>query len=199
MPDRVREAVFDVLGSWFGTPGRIPPVQVLDLFAGSGAMGLEAVSRGAVGCLFVERGKGAVRVLHSNLDALQADPPLWVVAADVWACPTERMRPGPQAVGLVFVDPPYRDSRNTAPNGKVPRLLDRLMRANLLTDDVVAVLHHERAVGYAPAAGQSWTLADRRDYGQTAISFVTRPMPEHPVPEEQASHGEQAPIETRGG
>jgi 16S rRNA (guanine966-N2)-methyltransferase len=196
MPDRVREAVFDMLGSWFGTLGCIPPVEVLDLFAGSGAMGLEAVSRGAAGCLFVERGPDAVRVLHTNLDALQADPSLRVVAADVWTCPIERMRPGRQAVGLVFVDPPYRDARNTAPNGKVPRLLDRLMRADLLTEDVVAVVHHERAVGYAPAAGRSWTLADRREYGQTAISFVTRPAPEDPVPEEQPSHGEETPIET---
>jgi 16S rRNA (guanine966-N2)-methyltransferase len=196
MPDRVREAIFDVLGSWCGTLGRIPPVQVLDLFAGSGAMGLEAVSRGAAGCLFVERAQGAVRVLQSNLDNLQADLSLRVVAADVWTCPIERMRPGRQAAGLVFVDPPYRDARNTAPNGKVARLLDRIMRADLLSDDVVAVLHHERAVGYTPVAGRSWTLADRREYGQTAISFVTRPTPEDPAPEEQASHGEETPLET---
>lgn len=196
MPDRVREAIFDMLGSWFGMPGYLPPIQVLDLFAGSGAMGLEAVSRGAAGCVFVERHVGAVRVLNANLAALQADPGLYVVGADAWACPINRLRPKGQTIGLVFVDPPYRDARDTTPAGKVSGLLERIMGADLLSDDVVIVLHHERSVDYEPVAGRPWAVARRREYGSTAISFVIRPGLPEPPPRQQGPDDEETPLQT---
>ncbi len=174
MSDRVKEAVFDVLGSRLRTPGYLPPVQVLDLFAGSGALGIEAVSRGALGCVFVERDARVVRVLRENLDILEAEPVLHIEIADAWSCPLAGLRRDRPAFGLVFVDPPYRDARDTRPGGQVPALLDRITRGDLLSDEVVIVLHHERSVRYQPVKAGSWTVADRREYGSTAISLVIR-------------------------
>ncbi|MHC4066826.1 MAG: RsmD family RNA methyltransferase [Planctomycetota bacterium] len=175
MPDRVKEAVFDILGSRCGTPGVLPPLSVADLFAGSGSMGLEAVSRGASRCVFVERDGDALGVLHRNLDALQAGPGLRIVGADAWVHPLDKLRQPGDNWGVVFLDPPYRDSRDAGPGGKVAGLLMRLHRAGCVAPDGMVVLHHERGARYEPASGEGWaidwTLADRREYGSTAVSF----------------------------
>lgn len=172
MTDRVKEALFDILGARLGTPGQLPPVWVLDIFAGSGAMGLEAVSRGATGCVFVERAKASRHILQANLDALQAGPTLSLVAADAWRYRWEAVAKPEQRFGLVVVDPPYRDARDTSPTGKVPRLLDRLAIAGVLTDDALLVLHHEKAVRFPESLNQAWLTVDCRDYGRTAITFM---------------------------
>jgi len=177
VPDRVKGAVFDILGSRLGTPGALPPVCVADFFAGSGSMGLEAVSRGARGCVFVERRPEALRVLRRNLDRLQAGPSLRLVGADAWTYPSDRVLPLGQSWGLIFVDPPYRDSRDSGPGGKVSCLLARLVRAGCVESDTLVVLHHERTVCYewASACEQDpgWSIAARREYGTTAVSFFT--------------------------
>ncbi len=172
MPDRVKEAIFSILGSSAGTPGRLPAVRVADFFAGSGSLGLEAVSRGAAECVFVERGRGALRVLNRNVNELEQDEPLRVVAADAWTCKLDELAGDGPGFGVVFLDPPYRDARQTGPTGKVPRLLKRILAGDFLAADGVVVLHHERRVSFQPAATDSWALTDRREYGSTAISFL---------------------------
>jgi 16S rRNA (guanine966-N2)-methyltransferase len=98
--DRVREALFSVLGDVEG-------LAVLDLFAGSGALGIEALSRGAGRATFVERAPAAVRALQANLDALGID-------ADVRRMDARSFVRNASAAGgpydLVFLDPPYRDA-----------------------------------------------------------------------------------------
>jgi len=97
--DRVREALFSILGT------RVHEARVLDLFAGSGALGLEALSRGAAQATFVESAPGALKVLRANLAALGAEAE--VVRADAlrWL----RGAPGgAREYDLVFLDPPYR-------------------------------------------------------------------------------------------
>jgi 16S rRNA (guanine966-N2)-methyltransferase len=96
--DRVREALFSIVGS-------VEDARVIDLFAGSGALGLEALSRGASSCLFVERDPGAARVIRSNLEKLRLTGAV-VVAGDVTLAlrnETARRR----TYDLVLVDPPY--------------------------------------------------------------------------------------------
>ncbi len=182
MPDRVKEAIFDVLGSWLATPGELPPLQVLDLFAGSGSLGLEAVSRGAAACLFVEQHARAVAVLRANLLALGTGPSMRIEVRDAWTCSVSRLRSSHSGFGLVFVDPPYADARDTARDGRVPRLLDRLMTGDLLAPEVIAVLHHERAVRFEPVPGSVWVPTRRREYGHTAITYVTRTAVDPPQP-----------------
>jgi 16S rRNA (guanine966-N2)-methyltransferase len=97
--DRVREALFSILGA------RVDDAAVLDLFAGSGALGIEALSRGAARATFVESAPPALRALRDNLAALGADAE--VVRADAlrWLRGASR---GERQYSLVFLDPPYR-------------------------------------------------------------------------------------------
>src|SRR6187455_2186671 len=95
--DRVREAIFNSLGS----AGLLEGALVADLFAGSGALGIEALSRGAEHCVFVERDRTALRALEANLDALGLRSRARVVTSDVMTVV------GSIDADVVFADPPY--------------------------------------------------------------------------------------------
>ena len=113
--DRVRENVFNILGP-------VDDAEVLDLYAGSGAMGLEALSRGAARAVFVERDAGAARIIEQNLDKLRLrgtvlrQDALAVVAAET------------RKYDLVLVDPPYEMYGDIEP--KLARYLPRLLAEN---------------------------------------------------------------------
>jgi 16S rRNA (guanine966-N2)-methyltransferase len=96
--DRVREALFSMLQSRIGS---FEGLRIADIFAGSGALGLEALSRGAVRCTFVERDRAAIAALRSNIDALGA-------SADIRAAPAESIGSAAQPCDVIFMDPPYR-------------------------------------------------------------------------------------------
>lgn len=95
--DRTREALFSMLTSRLGS---FEELRVADLFAGTGALGLEALSRGAAHCIFVDRDRGAVAALKANIGKLGA------TGADVRAQAAESFAGGP--FDIVFMDPPYR-------------------------------------------------------------------------------------------
>jgi 16S rRNA (guanine966-N2)-methyltransferase len=99
--DRVREAAFNLIG-----PGRVEDASVLDLFAGSGAMGLEALSRGAARATFVEADRDACRTINRNLDKLELTGAT-VLCQDALAALRTDVRGGSR-YDLVLVDPPYR-------------------------------------------------------------------------------------------
>jgi 16S rRNA (guanine966-N2)-methyltransferase len=144
--DRVREAVFNSLGS----AGVLEGAVVADLFAGSGAIGIEALSRGAARCVFVERDRVALRALDENLDALDVRDRSKVVAADaVSAAATID-------ADIVFADPPY-DFEAWA------ELLGRVT-----ADFVVA----ESGSEIDPPEG--WTVIRSKRYGRTRVTFLER-------------------------
>ena len=95
--DRVREALFSMLLSRLGS---FEGLRVFDGFAGTGALGLEALSRGAAHATFVERDAAAVKALRSNIAGMK-------VAADVIAAPMEAIGTAPRACDLILLDPPY--------------------------------------------------------------------------------------------
>lgn len=99
IPDRVKESVFGMLGQ------RVEGAQVVDLFAGSGSVGLEALSRGAVGCLFVERDRQTAEVLRRNIDLLGCADRATVVTGDALGLSVTARCPRP--LDVAFVDPPY--------------------------------------------------------------------------------------------
>ena len=104
--DRVREAAFSIIGPVEGAA-------VLDLFAGSGAMGLEALSRGAAGCVFVERDRAAARVIQANLEKLRLTGAV-VASRDVASVLREDRDRG-RVYDLVLADPPYDQWEAHAP------------------------------------------------------------------------------------
>lgn len=111
--DRTRETLFNMLTSRLGD---FDGLAVADLFAGSGALGLEALSRGAATCLFVEQDPAAIRALRANIAALRAQDRCTVQAGSVLA-----LGPARQPYDLLLLDPPYR----TGAGGVA---LDRLVR-----------------------------------------------------------------------
>ena len=115
--DRVREALFSILGD------ECDGARVLDLYAGTGALGLEAISRGAVFAVFVERSKEALLALNANVRALGLEN-----ATRVVALPLERAArlllaaPADERFDLVFADPPYADVNNGAAVRAIPKV-----------------------------------------------------------------------------
>ena len=111
--DRMRETLFGMLTSRLGS---FEGLAVADLFAGSGALGLEALSRGAATCLFVEQDPVAIRALRANIAALRAQPQCEVRAASVM-----QLGPAKAPLDLILLDPPYH-------SGAGGVALDRLHR-----------------------------------------------------------------------
>jgi len=112
--DRTRETLFSMLTSRLGG---FDELRVLDLFAGSGALGLEALSRGAGGCTFVEQDRAALDALGRNIRTLAADPRSEVRAGSVLA-----LGPAPAPYDLVLMDPPYGTGAGAVALDKLARL-----------------------------------------------------------------------------
>ena len=112
--DRTRETLFSMLVSRLGS---FEGLKVADLFAGSGALGIEALSRGAASCLFVEHDAAALRALRTNLAGLQAVPQSDVRAASVLA-----LGPAPAPLDLILLDPPYGSGAGVVALEKLSRL-----------------------------------------------------------------------------
>jgi 16S rRNA (guanine(966)-N(2))-methyltransferase RsmD len=153
--DRVREAIFNILGA----PDEAG--SVLDLFAGSGAMGLEALSRGAADATFVDQGKLALIALRANLDELGVGDRARVIAGDAL---TFLRKPGGGPWRWVFIDPPYRSEL-------ARQALDLLgAEPARLTADAVVVVEHDRRNPPQTRHG-SLLRTDSRRYGDTVVSF----------------------------
>ena len=112
--DRTRETLFSMLISRLGT---FDGLRVADLFAGSGALGLEALSRGAAHCLFVEQDAAAIRALRANIAALRAQQRCDVRAASVLS-----LGPASEALDLLLLDPPYGTGAGAVAIDRLARL-----------------------------------------------------------------------------
>jgi 16S rRNA (guanine966-N2)-methyltransferase len=153
--DRVREALFSILGA------AVADAAVLDLYAGTGALAIEAVSRGARRARCVEREAGALAALARNVEDLGLAGRVEVVRGDALeAC--RRIAAAAETFDVVFCDPPYR--MELAPLGPA------LVAAGWWT--TVAVIEH--ASGTAPLAPPAGVAIDTRRYGDTALSFYWR-------------------------
>lgn len=154
--ERVREALFSALGPI------VPGARVLDLYAGSGALGIEALSRGAEQAVFVERAPAAVRVIRGNLADLGIEGGV-VVAAEVGSVDAYIRRGGP--FDVVFADPPYQ----VAVTALVEALAE-LRAAGALTPGATVVVERDRrAVDTFPA----WLDPQRRrTYGDTTLHVL---------------------------
>jgi 16S rRNA (guanine(966)-N(2))-methyltransferase RsmD len=151
VPARVREALFAILGDMSGA-------RVLDLFAGTGAIGIEALSRGADSAVFVDSGAEQCRVIRANLDALGVRGE--VVRADVFSTIKRFARSG-SVFDFVFADPPYeRGLSHTA--------LELVCGRGLLSPRGIMALTVRKTEELPPRAGDRMIVLDRR-YGDTRL------------------------------
>lgn len=150
--ERVREALFSILTARGAVHGA-----VLDLYAGSGALGFEALSRGAEDLTVVDSARAAVRVLRSNAHAL-------AVQVHVQPIPVEKfVRGAPRAFDLVFVDPPYAAA--------VDDVVRALARGWLAPGATVVLERDSRSA--APALPLEWEPWEERRYGETTLWLTT--------------------------
>ena len=153
--DRVKEALFSILGS------RVAGARFLDLYAGTGAIGIEALSRGARQVTFVEPNQSALRVLRANLALCGLE-----AAADVQACSAEaflrRTTNGRPSYDILFADPPYRMDIT----GELwPLLAD----ADIAAPDALIILEHASKVA-APTEHRRLNVLRQYKYGDTTLS-----------------------------
>jgi 16S rRNA (guanine966-N2)-methyltransferase len=170
--DRVKESVFNILGHRLGTPGLLPDVPVLDLFAGSGSLGIECLSRGARSCVFVEHDRRALRALRDNLAKLSLTSVARVVVENAW---TLRIPPAiDRGYGLVFVDPPYRDVAEPS------AALDLLERTPpRLSDEGLLVFRLARSVRFPVESLHALERVDERTFGKMRVLLLAKTGRKH--------------------
>ena len=166
--DRAREALFNILSHGEFAAAGLPFAHrpVLDAFAGTGAFGLEALSRGASTAAFIENGREALAALRRNIAALGEEERAHVVTGDAARPPR-----APFVCALVFLDPPYN-------SGLAVPVLTALAAAGWLIPRALAVVEIAAAEILAPPAG--FTRLDERVYGAARLVFLRRAGPGEP-------------------
>ena len=155
--DRVRESIFNIIS------GRLEGANVLDLFAGTGAMGLEALSRGAASVLFVDNSREALDLLKGNIALLNLQKRSKVLKWDIGrnlACLANR----PERFDLVFLDPPY-GRRMVVP------ALGHLKESGALAHDACLVVEHSTHEDAVPVKA-GFALMDQRRYAKTTVTIL---------------------------
>ena len=164
--DRVRESLFSTL---YSLRGGFQGARVLDAFAGTGALGLEALSRGAEHALFCEMNPAALKVVERNIAACKLDRGSYDVRkGDVLAAPPHLRLP----FDMVLLDPPY-----ALPAASVFAFLDHMAQAGALAPDCIVCYEHAASVQVgdaAGAAGEPWALEVERKYGKIAVDIYRR-------------------------
>ncbi len=158
--DRVKEALFQILPDLRGKA-------FLDLYAGAGSVGLEAISRGAKRGVFVERDKRLADAIRMNLERLGFQPCGEVWVRDAAAALTFFDTRGDR-FDVIFADPPYEQGLATS-------ILRKAASVGVLADEGLLVLQHSRREGVTENGEGRFGLADRRTYGDTVLSFFTHP------------------------
>jgi 16S rRNA (guanine966-N2)-methyltransferase len=161
--ERLRESIFDILEHRF--PGQIEGTRVVDLFAGSGALGIEALSRGARFALFVDNGAEARALLRANVEALALGG-----VTRIWRADATKLgsAPGGGPFALAFVDPPYGQ-------GLADPALASLMKGGWLEPNALCVV--EEAAKVEIVAPSGLTRVDERVYGDTQIAIFQTSNP----------------------
>lgn len=173
--DRVREAVFSTLGD------RVIDAAVLDLYAGSGALGLEALSRGAARCTFVDHERQACDTIQSNLKKARLEQAgVEVICQQARAFLSGRFpqlgETGAAVAGrahdLIFADPPY--ARDAEFEGEITALLSAPALLAALKPDGVFVFESMARIDLPVGDGSAWNLVRERRYGDTVVNFLKR-------------------------
>jgi 16S rRNA (guanine966-N2)-methyltransferase len=169
--DRVRQTLFDVLTTRMDFDG----ASVLDLFAGSGSLGIEALSRGARSAVFVEAGREAARKIEHNLATLRCEDRGRVVVMDAFAFARGAHIP----YDLVFADPPYAFEGTAG----IP---DRLFAGGLVAPEGFLLIEHTNSLTFTDT--DLYRVGPVKKFGRTVVTFFRpRPSPPGPPPEDLPS------------
>lgn len=160
--DKVKEAIFSMIGPYFDGGN------VLDLFAGTGGLGIEALSRGMDAGVFVDADRKSIEIVRENLRGTGMSE-----RAEVYCNDSRRAikKLGERAMkfDLVFLDPPYKQT-------DMNEWIERMEQHDLFGEQAVAVVEHDAKVGYPEAVG-TFRLAKRAEYGDTAVTVYRREAP----------------------
>jgi len=158
--DRTREALFNILVSGrLSDENRLSGARVLDAFAGTGALGLEALSRGAAHAVFMENYAPAIEICRANIRNLGED-----ARAELIACDVLLPRPAPAPCDLVFLDPPYNQ-------GFAEKALTTLVRTGWIAPDTLVSVEMMKNEAFATPEG--FSEIDARSYGKAKLVFLT--------------------------
>jgi 16S rRNA (guanine966-N2)-methyltransferase len=160
-----RQAVFNILGQ------DLEAFRVLDLFAGSGIMGIEALSRGAERVIFVEKDRAAVLTIQRNLEKTRTTDASIVVRGDAFA--PARYLGTEKGIDLVFVDPPFEMIRVEEDRARISHLVDELFASAALADDAVIVVRVPKGESLVHEP-QNAQIDDDRQYGHSRLLFYAR-------------------------
>lgn len=164
MTDRSKETLFNILG------GFVYAKHVLDLYAGSGSLGLEALSRGAADVTFVDRADWATRVIQRNLITLGLEGSSEVIQGDVMRT-INRLEKKGRKYSLIFVDPPFD-------KGLVKKTLLKLEQSDIVTPFAQIVVGHTGRE-LVPESLSSYNLTRTKRIGQACLSFLFRVKSKH--------------------
>ncbi|OQM75884.1 16S rRNA (guanine(966)-N(2))-methyltransferase RsmD [Manganibacter manganicus] len=156
--DRTREAVFNVLAHRFGS--HLEGARILDLFAGTGALGLEALSRGAANAVFIEQSVEGRGLIRTNVESFALTGRTKIFRRDA----TALGEAGPLgAFGLIFADPPYG-------KGLGEQALRSARAGGWLAPDALCVVEEDISAPFEPGPG--FATVEQRSYGDTVIRFI---------------------------
>jgi 16S rRNA (guanine966-N2)-methyltransferase len=154
--ERLRESIFDILAHAYGDP--VAGARVIDLFAGSGALGIEALSRGAAFALFVEASAAARALIRSNIEALAL-----AATTRIWRADATNLGKAPGQYSLAFLDPPYDESL-------AGPALKALIGGGWLAEGALCVVEESARVRIEPPV--PLRLVEERVYGDTKIEIL---------------------------
>ena len=152
--DRTREALFSMLTSRLGS---FDGLAVVDVFAGSGALGLEAMSRGAASCIFIDQDRDAVKAIRANIEMLGANAEMLPIAVSA-------IGPARKACDLLMFDPPYG-------SGGAGALLEKMTRLGWAAESAWAAIETRKDES---VSAEGWTLDVERTYGIAKLSVLSR-------------------------
>ncbi len=156
--DRVKESLFNILG------GEVEGKVVLDLFAGTGNLGIEALSRGAKTVIFVEKGRQALQIIQTNLNQFGLTDRSEILPKDVNRAIGILKQRG-ECFDLILMDPPYE-------KGLIQRTLMKLNTHRIYHKDSILVIEHNRREPL-PHILDEWNLVRQQKIGDTLLSFLT--------------------------
>jgi 16S rRNA (guanine966-N2)-methyltransferase len=156
--DRLRESLFNILVHSYGDP--LPGARVIDLFAGTGAFGLEALSRGAAHCQLVDDGAEARALLRGNIEALGLGGVTKIFRRDARKLGDA---PAGPPYTLAFLDPPYG-------KGLAEPALESLAEGGWLAPEALVIVEEAAAAEFSPPG--VYEKLERRDYGETQVIFL---------------------------